>query len=243
MSTFAFKDLATLVGGYDFTSDLNEASLEAPFDELESTVFGNSARQRKAGLEDIEAAMSGFWQAGTGAVDAEAFTRLGGTVQAVTQAPLGTEATSAFMYQARSFSYQLGDEIGALLPFELSLRGGKGNGNPGLIRGQYAKARGSVSATGQLGSVVNLGAPTASQFVYATLHVLAAGTTITVDVQSDDSAGFGTPTTRATIGPITTTGGTWMTRVAGPFAGETHWRFNVTAVTGTFVVAGAIGIK
>lgn len=243
MSTFAFTNLVTLVGGHDFTSDTREASLEAPFDERETTVFGNTGRQRKATLEDVEASQSGFWQAGTDAVDDAVFAMLGGTVQAVTQVPLGTEAAPAFMYQARSFSYQLGDEIGSILPFELTLRGAKSNGSAGLVRGQYAKARGSVSATGALGSVLELGAPAAGQYVYATLHVLAAGTTITVDVESDDAAGFSDPTSRATIGPITTAGGTWMTRVAGPFSGETHWRFNVTAITGTFVVAGAIGIK
>ena len=110
------------------------------------------------------------------------------------------------------------------------------------MRGQLAKAKGNVSATGQLGSVLNLGAPTSTQYVYATLHVFSAGATITVEVQSDSSAGFGTPTTRGTIGPITARGGTWMTRVAGPFAAETHWRMNVSAVTGTHSVAGAIAV-
>ncbi|GAA2092316.1 hypothetical protein [Actinomadura alba] len=242
MGTFAFKDLVTLVGGYDFTTDLREASLDAPMDALEGTAFGSSARSRRAGFEDVEASLSGWWQAGTGLVDEQAFNTLTG-VRAVTQVPLGTEGSTAFLYQARSFTYTVGGDIGELLPFELAMQGGKGNGNPGLIRGMYAKARGSVSATGAIGSAVNLGAPIAGQYVYATLHVLAAGTTITVQVQSDDSAGFASPTTRATIGPITAAGGTWMTRVAGPFAGETHWRFNVSAVTGTFAVAGAIGIK
>jgi hypothetical protein len=242
MTTLAFTDLLTYVAGYEFTTDMNESSLEAPFEELDRTVFGNSAKQRKAGLEDIEAKLTGLGDFADDAVDEQAFNALRG-LQAVTQIPGGAETDVAFMYEARSLAYQTFGKIGELVPFEVGLKGGKTNGSAGLVRGQLAKERGAVSATGQLGSVLNLGAPATGQYVYATLHVFAAGTTITVQIQSDDSSGMSSPTTRATIGPITTVGGTWMTRVAGPFSGETHWRMNVSAITGTFAVAGAIGIK
>jgi hypothetical protein len=72
--------------------------------------------------------------------------------------------------------------------------------------------------------------------------VFSAGTTITVQVQSDDNAGMSSPTTVATIGPITVVGGTWMTPIAGPIT-DTYYRMNVSAITGTFSVAGAIGIR
>src|SRR5690606_8311913 len=109
-----------------------------------------------------------------------------------------------------------------------------------IVRGQLAKATGSVDSTGPLGSVLNLGQAASGQHVYASLHVFAAGTTITVLVESDDSADFASPTTQATIGPITARGGTWVTS-AGPIT-DTHYRLNVSAVTGTFTVAAALAV-
>ena len=86
---------------------------------------------------------------------------------------------------------------------------------------------------------MNLGAVGASEALYAAFHVISSGTTITVALQSDDNAGFSSPTVRATLGPITTAGATWV-RVAGPFT-DTYYRFVVTAITGSHIVAGAIG--
>src|SRR6266545_1939645 len=50
---------------------------------------------------------------------------------------------------------------------------------------QLAKAMGTVSATGALGSGCNLGAVSATQKLYATFHVFGTpGTTITVVIES-----------------------------------------------------------
>jgi hypothetical protein len=116
-----------------------------------------------------------------------------------------------------------------------------GTNGVGVVRGGVAKAKGNVSSTGATGSVQQLGDVAANEFLYATLHVFSAGTTITVQVQSDDNSGFSSPTTRATFSGVTTAGGNWVTRVAGAIT-DTYWRFNVSAVTGTFSIAGAIGI-
>ena len=60
-------------------------------------------------------------------------------------------------------------------------------------------------------------------------------------IESDDNGSFTSATTRATIGPLTATGGTWVTRVAGAITDD-YYRFNVTAITGTFSVGAAFGI-
>jgi hypothetical protein len=158
----------------------------------------------------------------------------------VTVCPQGAETNVAYMFQADDLAYEAFGTIGETVPFSLNLMG---SNNVGAVRGQMAKAKANVSGTGQLGSILNLGAPTATQFVYVTVHIFTAGTTITIQLQSDDNAPFASATTRATIGPLTTTGGTWMTPLAGPFAGETFWRLNVSAITGTFNIAAAIAIR
>lgn len=240
MTSFAFVDATTWVNGYDFTTDLNQVSLTATAEELDNTAFGSGGyRSRIGGLKTVSAQLAGFWQsAASAAVDPQAFPDLGVADRVVTIAPDDAETTTAYFFQGGKFSYDMFGQIGEVTPFTLGMQGTNG---VGAVRGQVAKAKANVSATGATGSVVNLGAVGSTQYLYAVLHVFTAGTTITVQVQSDDSSGFASPTTRGTIGPITTTGGTWMTRVAGAIT-DTHYRFNVSAVTGTFSIAGAIGI-
>lgn len=239
MSSFAFVDATTWIGGYDMTTDLNSVTLNISADELDNTTFGSSGyRSRIGGLKTVGAEFGGFFQAGSGQVDPTVFADLAVADRVVTMAPDDAETTVAYMWQGGSFAYNPFGQIGEVTPFSLSYLGTNG---VGVVRGGVAKAKGNVSSTGATGSVQQLGDVAANEFLYATLHVFSAGTTITVQVQSDDNSGFSSPTTRATFSGVTTAGGNWVTRVAGAIT-DTYWRFNVSAVTGTFSIAGAIGI-
>lgn len=241
MGSFVLKDVRTFVGGYDFTTDLNSITLGASVEDKDNTTFGTGGyRSRVGGLRDVSADLAGFWQsAETDAVDPQAFGNLGVSDRAVTVTPLGTEGDVAYMFRGGKFTYEMFGEVGEVTPFTLNMLG---TNKIGLVRGALAKAVGTVSATGPIGSVLNLGAADADQFVYAVLHVFSAGTTITVAVESDDSSAFTSPSTVGTIGPVTLPSGTWMTRVAGPVT-DTYYRLNVSSITGSFVVAGAIAVQ
>lgn len=249
MASIALVDASTWVSGFDFTTRLNELSVEPSIEALDDTRFGTPdaprvGRSRIGGLEDVETELNGYWESlDPGSADAAAFAGLGSSLEVVTHSVDGAEESVSYMYQARKFTYQLGGEVGAILPFTLNIMGAGGNNNPGVVRGQVAAANQDVSATGALGSAVNLGAVGSGEFLYATLHVFTAGTSITVELQSDADNTFGTPTTQATFngGPITAAGGFWAPRAAGPIS-DTWYRLAVTAITGTFTVAGAIGI-
>lgn len=250
MGSFAANNITTWFSGYDMTGDLNNTSLALSYDALDATAFQPGtvtapARVRVAGLEDAQLDEAGWWQAGSGQVDPTAFTALGGASQVVSVSPNGLEENAAYFFRAREFSYELFGQLGEVAPFRLTAQSARGTGLASVpaVRGIVLKTKADVSATGATGTASELGAVGASQYLYAGLHVFSAGTTITVQVQSDDAAGFSSATTRGTIGPITTAGGTWMTRVAGPFVGETHWRMNISAITGTFSVAGAIAVQ
>jgi hypothetical protein len=101
-----------------------------------------------------------------------------------------------------------------------------------LVRGRVLEivtATATGSSAGQ-----NLGATSATQSVYAILHVISAsGTSPTLDliVESDDNGSFTTPTTRFTFSQITgiTAGATWAQRmdIAGPIT-DVHWRVSRT---------------
>lgn len=241
MAVFALLNGFAHVDGHDFSCDVNQMEADISVDDLQvTTMCSDGWTELIGGLRRVRFDMAGFWQAdGTTQVDDVAFAALGDADKVFTIGNVNTETEPCYLFQAGHVNYKIFGEHGQAAPFALSSTGTNG---VGMVRGQLALKKSTVNATGAAGSVVQLGAASASEYLYATLHVFpTAGTTITVQVQSDSSAGFPSPTTQATIGPITTTGGSWMTRVAGAIT-DTHYRLNVSAVTGTFTAAGAIGI-
>lgn len=244
MAPIALIDAGIYIGGHDFTGDTNKIMLDGEGNELDKTTFASQGwRERAIGLKDVKASAEGFWaSAASDAVDPEAFGNLGVTDRVFTITPTRVEAQTAYMSQFVESAYSIDGEVGELLPFTLGL---SGSNKQGLVRGQLAKAKGAVSAPGALGSPVQLGAVGASQFVYATLHVFpTVGTTISVKIESDNASNFASPANVGTppnFALITTAGGTWAVRVPGPITDD-WFRFNVTAITGTFTVAGAIGV-
>lgn len=245
MAPIALINAGIYIGGHDMTGETNKIMLSGEGTELDATTFGSQGwHERKIGLRDVKAAAEGFWAAAVDddAVDPESFNNLAVMDRVMTVTPTRVEAQTCYLTQFGEMAYSLFDEIGALLPFTLGL---SGSNRQGLVRGQLAKAKGAVSATGALGSPVQLGAVGASQFVYAVLHVFpTVGTTISVKVESDDASNFASPAdvgAAPNFGLITTSGGTWATRVAGPITDD-WFRLTVTAITGTFTVVGAIGV-
>lgn len=243
MTTYAGLQHTTWVGGYDFTGDSNKTGLRISYQPLDRTVYGNTARNRLAGLELDESTVDGFWDGAAGAVDPMTFAALT-TTQPVSQSYDGTLGSVAYFYQGKSFQYQIFGKVGEIVPFSLAASSARtpSLGSVGAVRGQVAAIKQTVTATGAVGAGVELAAASSTQFLYGALHVYSIGTTITAVLESDDNSGFTTATTRATLGPITAVGGTWATRVAGPIT-DTFYRYRVTAITGTFIVAGVVGIK
>jgi len=240
MAVYALTNAYAYVAGYDFTSDSNKLAIDVQAEALEATPYGPGWKQYVGGLKSSAFDMAGFWQSATSqAVDPESFAALGTADQVFTFGTSQVEGDPAFLFQGMKASYGIGGDVGAVAPYSLKA---VGSNSAGAVRGKLAKARGNVSATGVLGTGFQLAAPSASQAVYCTFHIFTAGTTITLQLQSDDNGGFSTPTTIATIGPLTTSGGTWMTKVQGPLT-DSFFRLNVSAITGTFNVAAAIAVQ
>lgn len=237
MSTFALVDATTYVHGHNFTTDLNQIQLSAEMEALNNTAFGNGGhRSRTGGLKTVSSELNGFWQE---APDEAAFSDLGVADRPVTMTPDGVETSVAYMYQAGNFSYSPFGAIGEVTPFSLSMQS---TNQVGLVRGQLASRQRSVSATGQLGSPVNLGAVGSDQYLYGVVHVFSIGTSVELAIESAADSSFGTPTTQATIGPLTATGATWVPRVPGSIS-DTWFRLTVTAITGTLSLAGALAVQ
>lgn len=244
MGSFAANNITTWFSGYDMTGDLNSTQLALSYDALDSTVYSCTARTRAAGPEDVQLNESGFWQAGTVAIDPTAFTALGGASQPISNSNDGLETSVAYFYRAREFNYEVFGNYGELLPFRLTAQSARGPGlaSVGGVRGRVLKTKAVVSATGATGTAQQLGAVASGQYLYAVFHEFVAGTTITAVLESNVDNTFGAATTRMTFGPITTIGGTWGTRVAGPIT-DTWWRLRVTAITGSHTIACVAGFK
>lgn len=241
MTTLALTNAFAYVHSHDFTGDSNQFGLTCEGEQLDKTTFrSNGWREFNMGLKTSALNLAGFWQAGADTVDEYSFNALGVTGRVTTCGAVEAEGSPAGMFQSMAHNFQWLGSIGENAPF--SLQGGCSDG-VGVIRGQLAKEQGAVSATGATGTALELGAVSASQYLYATFHILGTpGTTITGVVESDDASNFPSATTRITFGPYTTAGGRWGTRVAGAIT-DTWYRLRITAVTGTFTIACAIGIQ
>lgn len=238
MATFVLTDVTTFVHDVNITTYTNKANLTVQVDGQDSTTFGGGGyRSRTPGLRNVDFGLEGFFES---TPDAAIFGSLGTADRAVTVSPTATVTSTAYIFQAGQFEYEAFGSVGEMTPFKVSMNG---TNSVGLVRGQVAAAKGNVSATGAFGSAVQVGPGGSGKYLYATFHVFTAGTTITVIIQSDNASNFPSATTVATIGPLTTTGGTFMTRVDASAITDDWFRFNASAITGTFNVAGAIGVQ
>lgn len=155
--------------------------------------------------------------------------------------PTGTVTAGDAAYIARGL-------IGDIDP-GLGLKGEIANGEFGIpfdtatAQALVLHPLASRTATGN-GTAVALTGPSASQKLYAALHVTAYDsiTNLVVKVQTDDGSGFSTPTDRITFSTVTGKTSEWSS-VAGDFSTETHVRVTYT-ITGSgsvsFVVAAGV---
>jgi hypothetical protein len=240
MPKIALLDACVYIEGYDFTGDAKSAMLSPDVDTLDATTFGgNGWKEVTGGLKTTSFEMGGVFDQANKNADFEAFTGLGDSGKLAMFAASEVETQPGYMWKGTKTAYDLGGSVGDLFPFNLKMEGAD---RYGVIRGPIAKVRGNAAATGVVGSVLNLGAPIAGQRVYVGLQVFSAGTTLTAKLQSDTASNFPSSTDRGTLGPITTKGGYFLA-VDGPFSGETHWRLNISAITGTFNLAAIIAVQ
>jgi hypothetical protein len=235
VATFSLTSPTVFAGGYDLTTDLHQVSIASSTDELDDTTFGDTYRSRIGGLRDVEVAHEGYAQYAN--PDSTLFTDLA-TQRVLTITPTGADGATSYSCKATAFSYTpLDSSVGDVAGFSGSAMSSDGHG---LVRGQLLLPKVSKSAIYN-GTGSQLGAVSASQFLYTSIHVFTAGTTCTVIVESDDNSGFTSATTRSST-VVTAVGGTWVTRVAGSIT-DTWWRVRLASVTGTFVLAAAVGIQ
>lgn len=242
MANQVLKNARLWIGGYNLSGDANSLALAFSAEQQDDTALEDLARSRLAALVNTALQCEGFWDVGAGEPD-----DLFGENMALTDIPVSicpiagaAEGDRAFTFLAGIAEFQRRLPIGELLRFSA---GAEGRGVP-CVRGEVLH-NATRTASGN-GGARQLGALSATQRLYAALHVLAVsgGTpSLTVKVQSDDNSGFTSATDRITFAAKTAVGYEWAS-VAGAIADD-YWRanFTISGSTPSFLFALVAGIQ
>lgn len=250
MAAGALTDARIYWGGADVSGQTNKVMAEAKLQDLDKTTFGSGAWEECAGgLFSGSSSVEGFWAAGDPTMpDDRFFTDLGSAVVPQSMVPTTAGATQpavgalAYLGRAQETKYSMFGAVGALTPFAIDTRY-----NTPVLRGVVMHPNGTARTTTGTGTGVQVGAVTATQRMYAALHVHSvSGTstpTITVKLQSSVDNTFASPTDRITFTGATAISGQFSS-VAGAIT-DTWWRAAWT-ITGsspsfTFTVTAGVG--
>lgn len=235
--------------GADLTSRSNKVEMSCEIEDKDATSFRASDdpdagwKELLGGLASTSITASGQWEAGDpGKVDDMAWSNLAGrTPHPWSVCPLSA-AVGDLAYASTGLltSYKLGDAVGEVAPWEAQAKGSNL-----AVRGQVAHPPGTARTASGTGTGLNLGALSASQRLFASLHVLSvAGTTpsLTARVESDSDNTWASPITRATFSAATAVGGQ-SAMVSGAVT-DTWWRvaWTITGTTPSFLFVSALGI-
>lgn len=230
-------------GQYDISADHNQVRVGATVEALDRTTFGQTTRIKMGGLRAGEITGSGFLDYGATAVEAYLSEKLSLNDVPITVTPTGTALDRGPFMQALVASLTpVGGTVGDMHRFDWK---GETGQSPLIRTGVLMAAKAARTSSSNSGTAQQLGAVGASQKIWAALHVFAAsGTTpsLAVTVKSDNSVGFGSPTTQITF-TSATTATSEVKSTAGAITDD-YWRvdWTISGTTPSFTFAVAIGI-
>lgn len=219
MPQHIFSNAKVWLDGYDLSGYLNAVVLDNGVELHNTNVLGDTGRRRISNqMEHIAAQLDGFWDS---TADEILQGRVGVADKPMSVSPSdGTDGSLAYFFRSLAGEYESGGAKGDPYRFSVSAEGSAGEP---LVRGTVLH-NATRTANGS-GTGFNLGQLAAGKKLYAALHVLSvsSGDNLTVTIESDDNAGFASPTVRGTFTVMSAIGAAWLTPVAGPLT-DTYWR-------------------
>jgi hypothetical protein len=240
MAQAIITDQSVYLDGYDLTGRTNAIALEYGAEVQDNTTLGAASRTRLAGLKSVNAQVEGYVD--IDATDAALFSSMGLADVILTMGAGGDDVGDpAYFFKAVESELEVGDAIGEIFPFSISAEG-----DGALVRGtMMLNSKDSALTTTTNGTGQQVGAASASQTVYAALHILEAGTgSITVTIESDSTNSFsGSETTQITFDAATGVGS--QIKTASGAITDDWWRAVATISGGSpsfkaIVVVGII---
>jgi hypothetical protein len=226
-----FYDAKIFAGAYDLSGQSNSVQLSYNAAMLDATTMGMTTKANIAGIKDAKIDAAGFMAApsATDLTDGQLFSNVGLSTIPVSLMPTNAnvEGSIAYLMSAAQPDYSIGTSHGAMAPYKFSAVPGS-LGYP-LVRG-YVLEPGTVARTASgNGTGVVVGAASATQRIFAALHVVSVSASDTLDliIESDADGNFAAgQTTRFTFTQATAITSQFM-MLAGPVT-DTYWRASWT---------------
>lgn len=240
MSTFVLTDPSVWVHDVAIHDVAHTVQFATTREAKDATVFGNTARTNKPGLFTTQVSVQGY--ADMTGYDADLFDIYdNATTAPISIAPTSADGDTAYTMQSLTATLSpLGASVGDMAAVSLEA---SGTGGVRPVRGLILHPETARTATA-VGTGRQLGAVSATQSVYAALHVVTASAADTLDVivQSDDNAGFTSPTTRLTFTQATGQTAEWKS-AAGAITDD-YWRvsYTIAGTSPSFTFAVVCGI-
>lgn len=244
MAKSVLTDVRLFAVAADLTGASNKVEISAEVEEKDTTNYASQGwKEVIGGLASSEITGEGQWEAGDpGRVDDASWAQLGGAGPWSVCPDGAAVGALAYLTRAMRADYEQSGGVGDLAAWK-----SKATGAWPLVRGQVAHPPGSPQTATGTGTALQLPVLATGQRLYAALHVLsAAGTTpgITARVESDDSAGFASPTTRLAFDAASGPGGQIL-RTDGTAVADTWWRvaWTITGTTPSLMFVSTLGIR
>lgn len=246
MSKLVLLDARHFVSGADLSWSGNKLEVEEEFEVKKKTNWrSGGAEENVAGLAKVMIKAEGQWEAGSAGLPDDSFWANRRVLEPHSFAPFDDSDTAAgnLMYLTRALRSKstFFGEVGEVAPWSLDAVG-----SWPLVRGLSAHPSGTPRTGNGNGTSLQLGAVPQGRSLYANLHVLSvAGTTpsLTVNVQSDNGTGFGSPAAVGSFAARNTVGGQSL-RFEGPFTDD--WfrvTWTITGTTPSFLFLVSLGVE
>ena len=244
-----YFDAKLFAGAYDLSGVSNTIQLAHNAAMLDASTMGVDCKVNMAGIKDSRIDAAGFMltPSATDLTDATLFGNVGLDNIPVTFMPTNTpiEGSIAYFMSAAQPEYGVGAAHGALAPYKFSAVNGKTLSYP-LVRGFVLEPGTTARVATGAGTGFVVGAASASQYIYACLHVFSAvaGNTLDVIVEADADGNFAAgAATKFTFAQATGITSQFIARVAGAEA-KTYYRVSWTigGATPSFKFACVVGI-
>lgn len=240
MAVTVYRDQKIWLDGLDLTGKTNAIGLEVVDETDDNTTFGDQTRSNIGGLTAVTASIEGLADPDT--ADQVLFNAVGINDKPLSFGADGNQGSVAYIMPALIGSYSPEGEVGRLFRFSAAAASRAVQAR-GTIMENLVGLTASADGTGR-----QLGALSATQKLYAALHILAVDNpadTIDVIVESAPTNTFAAATTRITFAQAGAVGGQWGTPpVAGPVT-DTWWRIvsTIAGATPAFDLAAIFAIR
>ena len=243
MAVQYWQDMSILVDDLELACNAKSASLSTEVTPLDTTsLCSNGWTESIGGLKSGSVNIELMQDVDADSVDATLFPLLGTAGVPKSVCTASADGSVAYLLKSIPLSYTpVSGAVGELASATIS---GSSSTGP-VVRGLLIHPSNVARTSSGTGTGRQIGAVAAGKKVYAALHVLAASGTspeLDVVVQSDDNAGFTSPTTRLTFS--TATGRTSELLSAAGAITDDYWRvsYTIAGTSPSFTFAVTCGV-